>query len=139
MIKTWHLVLLLVITIVGIGIIDVIRTTQKEYYDYYMLEELDIDRFQETISSGTSCILFYEDESDVCKEMENNLGELKSKINDNIKFYKLNIDNYPGQYKDYKITGIPSTLIYKEGQEIKRIMGLIPTSNLDMIIKRIEL
>lgn len=41
------------------------------------------------------------------------------------------------QYFKQAIAGVPCTLILKNGEEISRIMGLVPTSNMEIIYSRI--
>ena len=140
MIKTWHLVLLLLIVVIGTNIIEMVQINKVEDgSDFFKLEELQADRFHTTVMSGTSCVLFYSDESDLCKKMESNLGSLKNETKNKAKFYKLNIEKYPGEYGEYDISGVPSVLIYKDGREVKRVLGVVPSSNLNMIINRVEL
>ena len=67
--------------------------------------------------------------------MKNNLENLRLNT-DNIKIYKVNVDRYPELIDKYNISGVPSVLIFRKGIEDKRIMGVVPYSNLEMIYKR---
>lgn len=100
------------------------------------LYELQDSSFTNSVSSGITCVLFHNEESDLCRKMESNLGRVHNETNSDIRFYKLNYEKYPGKYGKYEISGVPSVLIYKDGQEIERITGIVSVSNLKMILKR---
>ncbi|PXV65051.1 thioredoxin [Dysgonomonas alginatilytica] len=135
--KTWHFLLVFAILVISSNII-----WSKELHNTPMVEEnsalieLDNQSFSDNVASGTCFVLFYTDESDVCTKMEQNLNQLIKASEGHTGFYKLNIDKYPGEYGKYAISGTPSTLIFKDGKEIDRIMGIVPISNLIMIYKR---
>lgn len=99
------------------------------------LVELDDRMFSDSIVSGTCFVLFHT-QSDVCYKMEQNLSQLNNTSDGNIRMFKLNIEAYPGEYGKYAISGTPTTIVFKDGQEIDRIMGIVPISNLLMIYKR---
>jgi len=100
--------------------------------------EIDDKTFSEVVSSGISFVLLYKEDSGLCNRLEYNINEFsKIKNNRQIQFYKLDIEKYPIQYNKYNISGTPTILIYKNGMELDRIMGIIPVSNLEMIYNRV--
>lgn len=136
--KTWHFLLVFVVLVVSSNIIysNELNKTPLADDTQSSLIELNDQTFSDSIASGTCFVLFYTDESDVCYRMEQNLNELIKASNSHTRFFKLNIEKYPGDYGKYAISGVPTTLIFKGGQEIDRIMGIVPVSNLIMIYKR---
>lgn len=84
---------------------------------------------------GLCFVLFYINDSDICNEMKSNMENLRLNT-DNIRIYKINVDAYPELIDTYSIFGVPSVLIFRKGIEDKRIMGVVPYSNLEMIYKR---
>lgn len=135
--KTWHFLLVFVILVVSSNIIwgNVIDAPPMQDGNSSLVE-LDNKKFSASVDSGTCFVLFYTNESDICYKMEQNLNELAKTSNEDTRFFKLNIEEYPGDYGKYMISGTPTVLIFKDGQEIDRIMGLVPISNLLMIYKR---
>ncbi|MBD8387402.1 co-chaperone YbbN [Dysgonomonas sp. BGC7] len=92
--------------------------------------------FADSLKKEPLCfLLFYINDSDICNEMKNNLENLRLNTG-NIKIYKVNVDRYPELIDKYNVSGVPSVLIFREGVENKRIMGIVPYSNLEMIYKR---
>lgn len=135
--KTWHFLLVFIALVISSNIIwsTEFNKTSIGNRDSDLIE-LDNQSFSDSIVSGTCFILFYSEESEVCNRMERNLNQLIEVSEGDTKFYKLNIEKYPGDYGKYSISGTPSTLIFKNGQEVDRIMGMVPASNLIMIYKR---
>lgn len=80
-------------------------------------------------------LLFYINDSDICNEMESNLEILQRNTN-NIRIYKINVNRYPNLIDKYNISGVPNIVIFRYGIEDKRVMGIVPYSNLEMIYKR---
>lgn len=135
--KTWHFLLVFVILVISSNIIwskELDKTPASN--NNSALRELDAQIFSKNVASGTCFVLFYINESEICDKMEQNLNQLIQVSNGQTRFYKLNIEKYPGGYGKYAISGTPNTLIFKDGSEIDRIMGLVPVSNLIMIYKR---
>lgn len=93
----------------------------------------------EPADNAINFILFYSEEAESCKKMEYNLDRLAKQVeNRNSGFYKINIDECPNVVSQYNISGVPCTLILSDGEESKRIMGIVPHSNLEMIYNRIS-
>lgn len=136
--KVWHFCLLFVLLISGINIWAVIETNKNSNDingEDIHIEELKDMSYINTDSSGVISIIFYQENSDVCNKMMSNIN----KISDiNLKFYKLNINNHLDIYTQYNISGVPCTLIFKDGKEINRIMGVVPVTNLEIIYKRTQ-
>ena len=133
--KEIHFVFLI---IVFTGILSLIgNCNRKEYIAVEdKIPEIEGAFFSDSLDEEGLCfVLFYINDSDICNEMKNNLENLRLNT-DNIKIYKVNVDRYTELIDKYNISGVPSVLIFREGIENKRIMGVVPYSNLEMIYKR---
>lgn len=134
-IKTYHFLIaffliILIISIVGNILFNDIPSPQKSEE----LENLNTKSFIHITHQDTlSAVLLYDDNSDSYKKMEYLISISRS--GSNLKFYKMNVEDYP---LSYQISGVPTVLFLKHGQEVSRIMGFVSESNLRMIIKRIE-
>lgn len=92
--------------------------------------------FADSLDRQALCfILFYVNNSNICDKMNRNLEELQNRTND-LCTYKINIAHHPGLAYKYNISGVPSVLIFRNGLEDKRIMGVVSYSNVEMIYKR---
>ena len=134
--KTWHF--LLVFVILGISS-NIIWSNESENKTFAVggasLVEINGQMFSDSTAGNTCFVLFYTD-SGMCYKMEENLNHLNNTEEVNTRFFKLNIKDYPGEYGRYNISGTPTTIIFKDGLEVDRIMGVVPLSNLLMIYKR---
>lgn len=139
-IKSLHLVFLFVLMVIATNIMG--KSELKKIPDTGIsgksLKQLEATSFSDSISSGMSCILFYSEESDFCSKMEYNLTSIENEYDRKVRFLKLDIEKNPGKYGKYDISGVPSILFFKDGQEINRVMGVVPSSNLKMIFNRLK-
>lgn len=138
--KTWHFVLLIVVLSVSTNILANM-TIKKTVVADDILCCIDIDDsnkvFLDTEIPNVSFILMYKEESNLCKKMEYNISLLSRKLNNDIvNFYKLNTEKYPEECHKHNVSGTPTILVYKNGKEFTRIMGVVSVSNLEMIYKR---
>ena len=134
--KTWHFVLLFVLFFILVNIIGLISINGNSYSienEIVQIEEIydlsEIENSAEIVS-----IIFYKEDSNICRKMMHNINQLTNK---NSKFYRSEVNKNSELYKKHNISGVPCTLILKNGEEISRIMGLVPTSNLEIIYSRI--
>lgn len=136
--KTWHFGLLLAILLILTNIIDAMTINSVPQINQNNFVEITNRTFNDAVSEGINFVLFYEEDSNLCNKMEYNLHQLsnREKYKD-FKFYKLDFSKYPDKYSDYHISGTPCILIYKNGKEVERIMGVVSTSNIEIICNRI--
>ncbi len=134
--KTWHFVVLFVLFFILVNIIGLISISGNSYSienEITQIEEIydlsEIENSAEIVS-----IIFYKEDSNICGKMMHNINQLTNK---NSKFYRSEVNKNSELYKKHNISGVPCTLILKNGEEISRIMGLVPTSNLEIIYSRI--
>ena len=72
-----------------------------------------------------------------CRMVAPVLEEVSEKMNGKIKFAKLNTDQNPEIAQQYQIMAIPSLIIFKEGKEIKRMVGFNPQDKLEKLLNDI--
>jgi thioredoxin 1 len=71
-----------------------------------------------------------------CRMVTPVLEEVSQKMNGKIKFVKINTDENQKTAMDYQIMAIPSLLIFKDGQEVDRIVGFLPQEQLEANLKK---
>ena len=137
--RTWHFVSLLAILFISTNILGHIKIKNTpSYLEETCCVEISDNSFQEAVSSDLAFVFFYKENSDVCARMEYNLNMLAAKVDPGkIDCYKLDIEKYPGRYSNYDLSDIPNLIIYKNGKDMERIMGLVPISNLEIIYNRV--
>lgn len=100
------------------------------------LELLTENDFAEATSSGMICILFYHKDNETSQEMEQNLIRVREEYKDSIRFYKMDMESIDARRLSPHIVGMPSILIFKNGEEKAGIMGHSSASNIRKIINR---
>lgn len=70
-----------------------------------------------------------------CRKLTPVIDEISDSYNDKVKFVKVNVEENLETAKAYSISGLPSLLVFDEGQAVERMTGLMPKST---IISNIE-
>lgn len=137
--KAWHFMLLLVMLFVVTTITAKVQLKSDNSIELELcITEVKDQTFEENILSGVNFVLFYSDGEKSSDQMEYNLGRLAEDKCNEASFYKLNADMNTDLGDKYKLSGTPTILIFKDGVEMKRVMGVVPISNLRMIYNRIS-
>jgi len=61
-----------------------------------------------------------------CKQVAPILDEIAAAHGDKITFLKMNVDENPVTPSSYRVTGIPTINLYKDGEVVKSIVGARP-------------
>ncbi|SHE35454.1 thioredoxin family protein [Dysgonomonas macrotermitis] len=100
------------------------------------LMEVDFRMLKDRTHNGISYVLFYEEDSDRCVRMADNLDRFSEEQKDT-HFYCVNIAKHR-QEKFHLRSQVPYVVIYKDGKPIQEVMGIVPVSNLEIIHKRVN-
>ena len=102
-----------------------------------MVKEIDINNFQaEVIKSDKITVVdFFADWCGPCRKLSPIMDEVEQEFSEKAKFTKINTDNNIDLAKEYQISGIPTLLLFKNGELVERMVGLMPKSS---IISNIE-
>ena len=61
-----------------------------------------------------------------CKMIVPVLNEIAREYSDKVKVCKLNVEEAPGLASQYGVMNIPTLLIFKNGENVDRIIGAVP-------------
>ncbi|MBC9943485.1 thioredoxin [Leucobacter sp. cx-328] len=61
-----------------------------------------------------------------CRAVAPVLAEIAAEQGDKIRIVKLNVDENPNLAAQYRITSIPAMKVFKDGEEIREIIGAMP-------------
>jgi thioredoxin 1 len=72
-----------------------------------------------------------------CKAIGPVVEELAGTFGDKIKFTKCNVDNNPVTPGKYGIKAIPTLILFKEGNVVEQITGMVARSKLEEAINKV--
>ena len=72
-----------------------------------------------------------------CRLIAPIVEELAGTYQGKMKMSKLNVDDYPQVAAQFRIMNIPTLLLFKEGKEVDRIVGVVPKEELSRRIEKV--
>ncbi|HJW27891.1 MAG TPA: thioredoxin [Saprospiraceae bacterium] len=92
--------------------------------------------FKEKIDSPTPVLVdFFTEWCGPCKMMKPILEEVKSKMGDKISILKVDVDRNPKAAEVYGIQGVPTLILFKQGQIQWRQAGVVSAAQLEKVIE----
>lgn len=71
-----------------------------------------------------------------CRMLSPIVDELSCELNSQVKFVKVNVDTSPVIAENYRISSIPTILIFKNGTIVNTLTGFLPKHKLLKVIKK---
>ena len=85
---------------------------------------LDDNNFQSSVANGVTLVDFFAEWCGPCKMIAPMIEELARELNGKATIAKLDIENAQQVAGQYRVNSIPTLIVFKDGQEVKRFVGV---------------
>jgi thioredoxin 1 len=93
--------------------------------------------FKEIINKSIPVLVdFHAEWCGPCQVMSPILKEVKDQLKDIVSIIKINVDKNPELSRKYQVRGVPTFIIFKEGQLVWRQSGIVKKEELINIINK---
>lgn len=87
-------------------------------------------------STGTVLVDFWAPWCGPCKMIAPVLEEIDNEIGSKLTIAKVNVDDNQGSARKYGIMGIPTLMLFKDGQPVEKIVGYQPKDEIMATINK---
>ena len=130
------IIISIVIVFVGLTVYNYRRIKNMPFVpENPNIKHLTANSFNQHIKGGIAIVDFWADWCMPCKLMMPVLNELASDKQYSFKVYKVNVDEQRNLSERFRIRSIPSLIIFKNGKEVKRLVGV---KSKDQILNEIK-
>ena len=88
-----------------------------------MVKEVAEQTFGEETQNGTVLVDFWAPWCGPCRMVAPVLDELQQEMGDKVKVIKVNVDENPNVAQSHGVSGIPTMVLYKNGEVVDRLVG----------------
>jgi thioredoxin 1 len=92
---------------------------------------MDIKQFQSSLKNKVVLVDFGATWCGPCKAMEPIINDMKKKYEGRATILEINIDAQRSLATDYMVQSIPTLILFSDGREVKRLVGLQPGATIE--------
>lgn len=93
------------------------------------------ERFSDIIKGSKPVLVdFYADWCGPCKMMAPVIQEFSREMGDKVRILKVDVDRNPGAARAYNIRGVPTMILFRNGQVVWRESGVVPAYVLRQVV-----
>ena len=99
--------------------------------------EITDENFNEVINSDQPVLVdFWAEWCGPCKALAPKLDEIAKEYGEKVRVVKLNVDENQKTSAEFGIRGIPTLIVFKDGQNVEQISGNHPKENITALIDK---
>ena len=92
---------------------------------------------QEVLKSNQPVLVdFWAEWCGPCRALGPKLEELSNELGAKIRIVKVNVDDNQNTPSQYGVRGIPTLILFKDGNVLDQVVGAVPKSNLENLVKQ---
>lgn len=96
---------------------------------------LNDDNFNEKIGKGVVLVDFFAQWCGPCRMMEPVIEEFAQELKADVTVAQIDIDASQKTTQTFQVTSIPTLILFKDGKEVKRVVGLKDIDALKLLVK----
>ena len=89
-----------------------------------LISYLDENSFDKNVATGVTLVDFYADWCGPCRMLSPVLEDVAKELKGKAKIAKLDIDNSQKIAAHYQVMSVPTMILFKDGKEVNRLIGL---------------
>ncbi len=104
------------------------------------LKEVNAENFEDSVTKTDNVVLidFYASWCGPCRMLSPIIEELNDEIGDSVDMYKVNIDDNLEIAKQQNVLSVPTLILFKNGEEVSRLVGLRQKSQIKEAISKVQ-